>query len=847
MKKKLLTFLILCLTFCMSACIFTACSDSGNGKTEYKISFIVGGNLYDTLNTAGNEVLTLPENPEMSGYTFDGWYQDNNVWLVPFTSNSFADAPLSQDLRVYAKWTLNTVSVDSVTLNKTSVAMRKGSTQTLIATVAPYEANDKTLTWKSTNTQVATVSNGVITAVSEGTATIRATAVGGKSATCEVTVVNGKITLSDDFVLDGLTATYKVNNDVETYSLENKIQTTGSATYTIVTDLENGNAFSGNEMNLAVGDNILYVLEKVGDSTTVYTLNVRRRPMYSVTFDTKGGSNVDGIQVQEDGTVDSTSITAPTKTGYTFDGWDFDFETIITENTVINAKWTANNSTAYKVEYYLENANNNEYTVDASLTENKTGTTGSEVFAQIKTVEHFTAEATEVKGNVNADGSLVLKVYYKRNKYSVTFNGNGGTLVSGNETQSVKYQANAVAPVYTKTGYTLGFDKPLTITSETTITATWTAKTFTVKFDVDGGVGTYEDATATYDANFTLPTTNPTKDNSDFDGWYFGDSKVENGSWSIDSASQVITLKAKYKTNIIVENGTVVGVGEQVKSAKTLTIPKTVDGMVISAIGPNAFAGCTELETIVLSDSITYVDALAFNGLTKLTYKEENGINYLGTSDNAYFLMVSVKDTTATSLTVNDNVKVIVDGVLNGLENLTYYTDNGVKYLGNESNNYLVLVSVDDATVNSLTIKKETKVIVNGALNDLTAISSFTVEEDNNSFKAVDGNLYSYDGKTLIRYAVGKYNTDFIVSTTVTTISSGAFAGATHLNNVVVTNNVTSIGANAFTSGKLVIKSVAASKVSGWSADWNGTCTVIYGYDMVNDNGHNFIDGSIFG
>lgn len=81
--------------------------------------------------------------------------------------------------------------VTSVTLNKSSLSMTAGSSQTLTATVTPSGATDKSLTWSSTNTSVATVSqNGKVTAKAAGTATIRATANdgSGKYATCAVTV-----------------------------------------------------------------------------------------------------------------------------------------------------------------------------------------------------------------------------------------------------------------------------------------------------------------------------------------------------------------------------------------------------------------------------------------------------------------------------------------------------------------------------------------------------------------------------------------------------------------------------------------------------------------------------------
>lgn len=91
-----------------------------------------------------------------------------------------------------------TVTVDvahptGVTLDKSSLNLQIGGSETLTATVAPSNASNKSVNWTSSNTSVATVNNnGQVTAVGVGTATITATTVdGNKTATCTVTVTAG--------------------------------------------------------------------------------------------------------------------------------------------------------------------------------------------------------------------------------------------------------------------------------------------------------------------------------------------------------------------------------------------------------------------------------------------------------------------------------------------------------------------------------------------------------------------------------------------------------------------------------------------------------------------------------
>lgn len=85
------------------------------------------------------------------------------------------------------------VDVTGITLNPTSGTVKKGATVTLSAKVAPDNATNKDLTWKSSNEKVATVANGVVKAVGKGTATITVTSVDNPSVTATY-----KITVTED-------------------------------------------------------------------------------------------------------------------------------------------------------------------------------------------------------------------------------------------------------------------------------------------------------------------------------------------------------------------------------------------------------------------------------------------------------------------------------------------------------------------------------------------------------------------------------------------------------------------------------------------------------------------------
>ena len=126
-----------------------------------------------------------PADPTKEGYIFDGWYYNGE--LFDFNTK------VTGDIKLEARWRAgdtNDASVTGVTLNQTSLAMKPGETATLIATVEPSNAKDKSLTWESSDNSIVTVDeNGNIKALKAGTATITVTTKdGGFKATATITV-----------------------------------------------------------------------------------------------------------------------------------------------------------------------------------------------------------------------------------------------------------------------------------------------------------------------------------------------------------------------------------------------------------------------------------------------------------------------------------------------------------------------------------------------------------------------------------------------------------------------------------------------------------------------------------
>jgi uncharacterized protein YjdB len=179
----------------------------------------------------------------------------------------------------------NTVAVESVTLDKSSLELTEGETATLTATVKPDNATNKTVTWSSDKTSVATVdANGKVTAVAEGTATITAKA-GDKTATCSVTVKKNVIAV-ESVTLD-ITST--ILNTGETLTLTATVKPDNATDKTVTWSSSNSSVATvdANGKVTAVAQGTAIVTAKAGDKTATCTVIVMKTdiPVESITLD----------------------------------------------------------------------------------------------------------------------------------------------------------------------------------------------------------------------------------------------------------------------------------------------------------------------------------------------------------------------------------------------------------------------------------------------------------------------------------------------------------------------------------------------------------------------------------
>ena len=179
------------------------CTESGKVKV-FSVSY-----TNDEIPTLTLKYTTASVGTNVDGIAFD---YANNLYVVSSTSERLhifaptnvennCTTPAASSRTITLSTLISVTHVTGVTLDATSKTMVVGETFTLTPTIAPADATDKTYSWSTSDGNVATISNGLVTAVGVGTADITVTTTDGSlTATCAVTVV----------APDPLSGTYKI-------------------------------------------------------------------------------------------------------------------------------------------------------------------------------------------------------------------------------------------------------------------------------------------------------------------------------------------------------------------------------------------------------------------------------------------------------------------------------------------------------------------------------------------------------------------------------------------------------------------------------------------------------------
>ena len=399
------------------------------GSTFFTLTFTVkgedGNDDVITQYVEAGHTPVLPEAPAKAGYTFVGWFTADDTEVTKetlITSDMAAVARFTPIATVTV--TVNYVAEDGTQVADPTVREYLANSEDVINCPAEVVHNDVTLYPEQTSV---TVNADLLNKAVDGAVTVT---VKYAQADAEYTVKHWALK-ADYKSYEGLTITAE---NIETYcTLIDSEEKMGASGATVTPNPLTGDAFDHYDFDHAES----IVLDK-SEKNTVNVFYIPKT--YTLTYNTQGGSYVAPKTGRYNSEVEVYTTEAgadvitpmPTKTGYVFDGWytDKDCTTeakatmTLTADTTVYAKWTAGTA-RYTVAYFKEvwnNATNSSEWSFISAT-SKTGTVGSKVSgsADISTPANCRYDHSETE-TVAADGSTVVKVYYKLIRYTLIFN-----------------------------------------------------------------------------------------------------------------------------------------------------------------------------------------------------------------------------------------------------------------------------------------------------------------------------------------------------------------------------------------------------------------------------------------
>ncbi|MBQ3005149.1 MAG: InlB B-repeat-containing protein, partial [Clostridia bacterium] len=497
-----------------------------------------------TGNTASSthyfgEAKTLTSNAyTRTGYTFKGWSTTRGATTATYTNaqsvKNLTNIPDST-VTLYAVWELNKYTVSYNANGGSGAPSAQTKTHGTALTLSTTKPTREGYTFEGWNTAQngsgtdyasggSYTSNASVTLYAQWapaiTYTVKYDANGGTGTTADSTHVYGtaKALTANGFTRTGYT-----------FLGWSKSKTATTATYTNKQSVTNLTSESG-------GTVILYA---------VWTTS-----KYTVTYNANGGSGAPSAQTKTHGIALTLSSVVPTRTGYTFSGWNTKSDGTGTNytsganytansNLTLYAKWTA---ITYTVKY---NANggtgttaNSSHVYDTAKALTANGFTRTNyVFIGWSKSNTATAATYTDKQSVSnlttTSGTVNLYAVWVPSTYKITYNANGGSGAPSAQTKAYGTALTLSSTVPTRTGYTFaGWNTKsdgtgtnyasgasYTNNAVATLYAKWTAITYTVKYNANGGTGSMSNSTHTYGTAKALTANDFTRTNYTFLGW----------------------------------------------------------------------------------------------------------------------------------------------------------------------------------------------------------------------------------------------------------------------------------------------------------------------------------------
>ncbi|MCI7606775.1 MAG: leucine-rich repeat protein [Spirochaetales bacterium] len=485
---------------------------------------------------------------------------------------------------------------------------------------------------------------------------------------------------------------------------------------------------------------------------------------YTVTFLLDEG---DAEPFDKKTVIEGTGITdakVPEKTGHKFHHWKtiegndaYELNTPVKGDLTLVAVWDIN---TYKVTFYNE---------DGTSIYSTTSANHGQQFSSVvqptpeKTGHVLIGWSTE-KGSTTAydsskaiEGNLKLYPIWEKGQYKISFIcGEGAENVP--QVQPVEFEGKATKPEKnpTRTGYEFShwaaaensenaYDFDTAITKDVVLYAVYDTLKISVSFYDEKGVLIPSSNEYEWGKDYDFPTITNKPDGFDY-GWLLeGETSPKTGSsFNLPYSTKEYKFHVYITTDLLTidKNGSVKATNTLKNSTDeiSLSIPYSIEGIAVKAIGNNAFLNCSNLLKITIPETVTSMGTSVFANCRGLQ-----------------------------SAVINANVNTLDENTFNSCDALK-----------------------------SISLSSTITEIKGVMLGNLQNLESITVSENNPYLKAEYGVLYSKDSTRLIHYPAKKEGEGYVIPSTVTIIEGQAFRFCRNLKSVTIPDNVTEIKVQAF-------------------------------------------------
>ncbi|WP_259420345.1 InlB B-repeat-containing protein [Lysinibacillus sp. A4] len=702
----------------------------------HTVSFNVdGGSTVASQTIAHGEKATEPPPPTKAGHTFGGWYT-SSVGDTPFSFNT----AITGDTIVYAKWSPVTVT------HTVSFNVEGGS-----AVASQTIAHGEKATEPPPPTKAGHTFGGWYPSSTGNTPFNFDTGITGDTT---IYAKWNPVTHTVSFNVDGGSA-------VASQTIAHGEKATEPPPPT-----KAGHTFGGWYPSSTGNTPFNFDTGITGD-TTIYA---KWNPVtHTVSFNVDGGSAVASQTIAHG--EKATEPPPPTKAGHTFGGWypsstgntPFNFDTAITGDTIVYAKWspvTVTHTVSFNVD-------------GGSAVASQTiahGEKATEPPPPTKAGHTFGGWYPSSTGNTpfNFDtaitGDTTIYAKWSPVTHTVSFNVDGGSTVAS---QTIAHGEKATEPPpptkaghtfggwYTSTTYTTPYDFNSAITKHTTIYAKWIPITYTVSFDVNGG-SAVSNQTVEHGKKASQPAQKPTKAGYIFGGWYT--SNAYTTSYDFNSAiTESTTIYAKwnpvmYTVSFDVDGGSAISnqTVEHGKKASQPTIEPTKAGYTfVGWYTNNAYTTPFKFDTAITASTVIYAKWISNDtggGNTDPSANPDSGASTPSTNVEEIVVDVESGDGDLVSKTTIKRKKN-VDNTINDEVTLTAQsateTIRKLKEQGNDKARIIIPDEKDQVNQVQVSIPKNVlSLLQNGAVHLEIVTDNVRIEVPKTSLETFNDNLY---------------------------------------------------------------------------------------------------------